>query len=64
VARGRRRQSPVKSCVGKKRYDTRESAEETIKWILEQEDAEEDLNLKVYFCGFCSGYHLAKKRSK
>jgi len=64
VAKGRHRQSPVKSCTAKRRYNTRDEAEETKDWILEQDDVEEDLILKVYFCGMCSGYHLAKKRSK
>ena len=64
MAKGRRRRSPVKSCAGKRRYDTRDEANETIEWILDKDDAEEDLNLKAYFCGICNGYHLARKRMR
>jgi len=59
----RRRQSPIKSCAQKTRYESREDAESTITWIKEKEE-EEEINLKTYYCGICGGYHLANKRRK
>lgn len=43
-----------KSCESKKRYETRQEAEETIAWCAEHGRT----GLSCYRCEFCGGWHL------
>lgn len=49
----------IKECLGKKRYSTLTFAERIAIKIKK----ERDLDLYVYICKSCSGYHLTKRKT-
>jgi hypothetical protein len=48
----------LKGCVSKRRYSTRSLAE-TVGTI---EENSRGVSLRVYYCGYCYGFHLTKKK--
>ena len=49
--------SLVSSCLKKKRYKTEQIAQEAINRIRKKRK----VNLRIYFCQKCLGYHLTSK---
>lgn len=47
-----------KICLSKTRYETKEDAEDTVLYLLETKQIE----LYVYECPICRGFHLTSKR--
>ena len=47
----------INGCFSKKRYSTRGLAEIVARRI----EAETAVTLRVYYCGFCYGFHLTKR---
>lgn len=48
----------INGCTSKRRYPTRNLAE-TVGSI---EKNKRGVSLRVYYCGFCYGFHLTKKK--
>ncbi len=47
--------NPLTACTSKKRYSTREEAEKTAAYLWQ----EKQVNVNVYKCILCCGFHLA-----
>jgi hypothetical protein len=51
--------SAIANCTTKKRYDTKEAAEEQADFLCSTEDVYVD----TYRCNICEGFHLTRTRS-
>lgn len=50
------REERIRSCQGKKKYRSAEAAGQAASSIGERRD----VNLRIYSCGFCDGFHFTK----
>lgn len=57
MSKGKKRHSEWKSCRSKTRYRTEGEALHAIRRITRSRD----VDLDVYFCGQCCGWHLTKR---
>jgi hypothetical protein len=49
----------LRSCLGKKRYSTYRFASK----LVERSEKERGINLYIYPCKTCSGFHLTKRKT-